>query len=538
MFSLLFAVGVGVLAHVLAAERHGGAQLMRLGDGAALDVSASFVFFGLASFVYLMWATVPLSFGGGGEFAPGRLLLYPISLRKLFAIDLLSELTSLASIFAAPALFALAVGAGLAGGIVWRALALALAAAAFGVALAKLMTACVGVLMQGRRARGEALLALLGGVGALSGILVSQGAQFVTRAGTFPEILRWTPPGAFAVALAGGLRTGGAAHFLSALLTLAGYTVVAVALNYRLARRAALGHGGDGGSGGGDGGAKKRQARSEMVVNAISRLSGWRVPFASEALAGVIEKELRYVLRNPQLRVMALMPLVMTFSLRLISSRGGAGQAAAASESSAWWSAAAYYMDGSRAATGVLYAFLITSALSCNMFAYDAGGMRAFVLAPIARRTILIGKNVAVLAVSLVCAVAVTLLNWAVYRELTWRGLLFTSLCFVLFASGFACIGNWFSLRFPKRLQFGKRMNASGMAGLLLLPICLALALPPAIAVLVGYLTRSLFVEYATLALFACAGMAAYWLALERQGRVLARRELDILDAVTGRGDE
>src|SRR5918912_3747474 len=65
------------------------------------------------SLLYLMWATVPLSLGGGSQFTPGRLLLYPVSLRKLFAIDFLSEFTSIASIFAVPVILAVAVGAGL-----------------------------------------------------------------------------------------------------------------------------------------------------------------------------------------------------------------------------------------------------------------------------------------------------------------------------------------------------------------------------------------------------------------------------------------
>ena len=90
----------------------------------------------------------------------------------------------------------------------------------------------------------------------------------------------------------------------------------------------------------------------------------------------------------------------------------------------------------------------------------------------------------------------------------------------------------------PKRLQFGKRMNASGVAGLLLLPVFLGIAAAPALAVLGGYAARSLWVEYVILAAFAAAGVVVYLLSLGRQGRLLAERELDILEAVTGRGDD
>jgi hypothetical protein len=195
-------------------------------------------------------------------------------------------------------------------------------------------------------------------------------------------------------------------------------------------------------------------------------------------------------------------------------------------------------MEGTGAALSVLYVFLIMSALSSNLFGYEAGGMRAYVLAPVARRTILAGKNLACAVVSLVFAVGVVAVNALLYRDLTPRALLFTLLCFVFFAAAAAVVGNWFSLRFPKRLQFGKRMNASGVTGLLLLPVFLCIAAAPALAVLGGYAARSLLVEYVILAAFAVAGVAVYFLSLGRQGRRLAARELDILEAVTGRGDD
>ena len=65
---------------------------------------------------YLLWATLPLSIGSSRQFDPGNLLLYPISLRKLFAVDLVSEVASLQSMFAIPAIIAIGIGAGLAAG--------------------------------------------------------------------------------------------------------------------------------------------------------------------------------------------------------------------------------------------------------------------------------------------------------------------------------------------------------------------------------------------------------------------------------------
>jgi small-conductance mechanosensitive channel len=180
----------------------------------------------------------------------------------------------------------------------------------------------------------------------------------------------------------------------------------------------------------------------------------------------------------------------------------------------------------------------MTSALSSNLFGFEGSGMRAYVLAPVTRRTILAGKNLAGFVVSFAFAVLVILVNGLLYRDLSVRALLFTVLCFVFFAAASASLGNMFSIRYPKRLEFGKRMNASGMAGLLLLPMFVGIAAAPAIAVFAGYRAQSLLVEYVILATFAVAGVAIYFLLLGRQGRSLAKRELDILEAVTGRGDD
>jgi len=134
--------------------------------------------------------------------------------------------------------------------------------------------------------------------------------------------------------------------------------------------------------------------------------------------------------------------------------------------------------------------------------------------------------------------VLVTIFNQLLYRDLSWRALAFTALCFVIDAAAFTLIGNWLSMRFPKRLQFGRRMNASGMAGLLLLPIFVCVAALPALAVLGGYLARSTKVVYVILAAFAASGVASYMFLINWQGRIFARRELEILEAVAGRGDD
>ncbi len=80
-------------------------------------------------------------------------------------------------------------------------------------------------------------------------------------------------------------------------------------------------------------------------------------------------------------------------------------------------------------------------------------------------------------------------------------------------------------------------MNASGVAGFLLIPLMLSLMVPPLAAVAAGYFAGSLMVKYATLTLFAGVAVALYYILINRQGRLLAQSEVEILEAVGKRTD-
>jgi uncharacterized membrane protein len=158
--------------------------------------------------------------------------------------------------------------------------------------------------------------------------------------------------------------------------------------------------------------------------------------------------------------------------------------------------------------------------------------MRTLILSPIERHKVLIGKNIAITAIALVFATVLLVINGLVFGDLSAAALLFVGLSFIVFAAIMSVVGNWFSIRFPKRMQFGKRLNVSGVTGLLMIPILMLLAVPPLAATGAGYFTHSMFVEYATLAAFAALSIGFYLLVIKQQGRSLERRELEILDAV------
>jgi ABC-2 type transport system permease protein len=520
--SLLIAAAVGVGAYFLSANAPAGVEhASELQDRAAYVV----VLFMLA-FAFVMWALTPLALGGGNRFEPARMLLYPVSLAKLFAFDFLTDLTSLTAVFVVPSIFTLGVGVGLGRGRLASGVAVSLCTIAFGLSFSKLLSVGVGALMKTRRTRGETLLALLGGMLGMTGALVGQLMPVLERYSAYLDGARWTPPGAAAYALARGTRAGGGTDLLLSLVTLAAYASVCVFAAYRIARRTALGAGGGGGS--------RRRAQPAKAIAGDARkvgseenYAGWRLPFVSPQFSAVFEKELRYALRNAQLRVIALMAVGLTIVLRMAPMAGSTRRA---------WGMISDYAEGAGAVFSVIYIFMLVSPVSTNLFGYDGSGMRALVLSPASRRVVLAAKNACVVFISLVLVTAGVFIGGLVFGDLTPRTLLFAALTFVTTAALFAPVGNFLSMRFPVRVRFGKRMNRSGVAGLLLVPCFFLLLLPPAASVAAAHFARSHAVKYVILAVFALLSVGLYALLLPMQARTLERRELEILEAVTGRG--
>lgn len=254
------------------------------------------------------------------------------------------------------------------------------------------------------------------------------------------------------------------------------------------------------------------------------------------ALSAIVEKELRYVMRNAQVRMMALMPLIL-IAVRILNRRRfeqvGSGGTTFAIDFFK-------YGEGLMATVGILYVFLILAGLFCNQFAFERGGMRTLILSPVDRKIVLLGKNIAISTVALIFSAALLAVNELVFQDMSLGGLVFVVLSFLSFVPLMSAMGNWFSLRFPKRMKFGKRLNVSGVVGLLLIPMVFVLAVPPLAATAAGYVAQSLLIEYVTLAVLAVLAIGFYLLVIDGQGESLQQKELKILEAVNdpGAGDE
>ncbi|HSE31822.1 MAG TPA: hypothetical protein VLA93_09595 [Pyrinomonadaceae bacterium] len=516
LLALVVAAGLGLAAFALTKPSIASMlQRPSRGRGPNERVSTEFIFFSIYAFIYLMWATIPLSIGSTRQFDAGKLLLYPITLRKLFAIDFVSEVANIQSVFAIPAIIAISVGAGLGSGELAATLLAAIPIALFGIALSKWLSTTIGSVFRRKRGRGETILALVGGLAGLAGALGGQIAPLIVKHAEALTILRWTPPGAAALLIDSRFNkdpgTYGAAFVLLTVLSL-----LLIAGTYWIARRVAMGHEGK----------RRRQVQTSAHENAYV---GWSPPLMPDDMAAVFEKELRYALRNAQMRMLALMPLILIVVRLMNTRRFGRGFGAPADNAASEFLT---YAGGLIASAGVLYVFLLLAGLSCNLFAFEDAGMRALILSPIQRTRILIGKNLAVITVALVFSTALLAVNAIIFRDIGAGTLLFVALSFICFAAITSVLGNWLSINFPKRMQYGKRQNVSGVAGVLLIPMLVLLAVPPLAATLVGYVTASMILEYATLAAIALILIGIYFFVINAQGRALSRREIQILDSI------
>jgi len=307
---------------------------------------------------------------------------------------------------------------------------------------------------------------------------------------------------------------------LFVLTVLTGYALFLIYATYWVAQRAVLGKG-------------ERQRRKPMKERPVSaNYTAWKIPLASSDLSAVIEKEAHYALRNAQLRMIALMPLIL-LAVRFMNTRRMGRAGGLSPDTAVQVTDFLRYGEGLLATGGVLYVFLILAGIACNAFAFDGGGLRTLILSPVDRRKVLIGKNLVIVLVCLVFSTALLIINQLVFRDLKPETLLFVFLSFIIFAALMSMAGNWFSIRFPKRMKFGKRLNVSGVAGLLLLPMMFVMALPPLVATAVGYLSHSLLLEYVTLALFAAFSLLVYFPVVKMQGHSLERHEREVLEAVS-----
>ena len=264
------------------------------------------------------------------------------------------------------------------------------------------------------------------------------------------------------------------------------------------------------------------------------RLVERRLPWVGEHVSAVATAGFRSLTRAPEAKMAFLAPLIMVVVFGGITASGGEDPPVALRP---------LLVFGG----GGMVLFVSGLQLLANQFGYDRAGFRAYVLSPLPRRDILVGKNLAVAPLALGLALLGFAIVGAVYRlridhyPAILAQLLSTYLVLCM-------LSNVLSILTPIPLAPGSLQPASIKAGPVLMQMLLMMLLPVfVLPVLAPYGLEVLLDELGvvrglpvalvgSLVVLALAGLVYRWV-VRWQGDWLAAREQKILEVVTSRAE-
>ncbi|HWQ35177.1 MAG TPA: hypothetical protein VNQ79_20195 [Blastocatellia bacterium] len=491
--------------------------------------------FGMLVFLTL----VTQATGTSANFDPRRYILFPISFRKLFALNLISAFSEPVMITLLPSVGGILLGRGVALAQPLAGLIAFVCAVVWVDALFVFVALLTAWLLSGRRRRTEIFFTVLIGLFLLSGQLLprlidtSVGNGLLELTGPYRriigEVLVWTPFGMwreFYAALEAGRLLEAYRQMLSVIVVwtgavwLAGYGIFK-----RLATSARSGTSG---------------SPRDALLPAPSHRMSLKLPFVSEQLSVIFAREIIYLLRNTVTWLNTANILVITLIAFNPGRRLRNGEdhlfetlnRGQADWREFWWMTLL-----------ISYASLVNHQHFSAIFAFDSSGFRQYLLTPVRWRRVLLGKNLAAC-----CIVALQICLILAGTQLLYDGLtgqkIWLIFCTSLTAMSVgSLVGNLLSIQFPYPADFGvRRRRAQGSYGtliaflwlLLILALCGLFAVP----VLLGWLLLSVTVKNLAYALIAAASCALYLLSLSRQARLLEAKQFDIAEALTRRTEK
>lgn len=170
---------------------------------------------------------------------------------------------------------------------------------------------------------------------------------------------------------------------------------------------------------------------------------GWRVPGLSDCASAIVEKEVRYVARDPR-TILAFFTAPFFAVVMMLSSSMAEdvmGQRTAGDPTIAYMGISAYVL-------------LALGTLAYNSFSYESRGFQLWQMAPVSFRTVLLAKN-AIIFVLLVAGFALVCLVIRFRYPLAAGDFLLLAAAFVYAAIAVIAVGNRFSVRYPMRVEFG-----------------------------------------------------------------------------------
>jgi len=480
----------------------GSFRAARAGGGTQTGIAIAAILFGL----WQAWTAVSLTLGERDGIGVERLLAYPLSPARLYAVGLLAAaVADPFALFWLVLLSGMVVGAGMARPGPWL-LLLALALGVFvmaTVALVALARECFVRLARRRLWRDLGILAAVA-LWALIALTLSGGARGLRAAHLALRHMRFVlyPP-ALAAEAAESLFTG---RYLAALVWIALLAMLGVLTGW-LAYRAALATARSGGEG---------------VRLSTASSNGRRLLFP-ERLGPLFEKEVRYLTRHPAVRiyVLVLPVLALLVGYRLPTPRNPD---------------LAEILRALPLFALAVYVHLAFQIFWVNGFGLERGGARALYLAPVAPERILAAKNLALL----VFTSGAFALAGAAYTAVAGRPPAWAALGAIALEVGIAPVlygfGNILGIVLPRAATFGIQRSGSisplaALAALAISSIAMALFGLP---VLVAIHLDALWLVPASWTVLAVCASVAWYLTLPLSGRLLTARREEVLSAVCG----
>jgi ABC-2 type transport system permease protein len=280
------------------------------------------------------------------------------------------------------------------------------------------------------------------------------------------------------------------------------------------------------------GGERRANATAATKSDRVPMIE-WRLPGVSEHSSAVAAAGLRSLTRAPEAKMMLVAPIiaVVVFGGLLATKTVDPPEPA----------------RPLMALGGAAMVLLMGVQLVGNQFGYDRAGFRAFVLSPVPRREVLLGKNLAVAPVTLGLAAAVVLLVGVVFPMRPDHYVAVAALLIAMFLV-YCLLANALSIAAPIPMASGalKPSNTRLVPVLLqmlfmfVFPLAMLPALAPvgieAILAELGVL-RGWPVALALALVVLPATVAAYRKVLTWEGDWLAAREQAILEVVTSKAE-
>lgn len=272
----------------------------------------------------------------------------------------------------------------------------------------------------------------------------------------------------------------------------------------------------------------------EVLANSSGRVP-WierRLPWVSEEASAVATMTWTAMLRAPEVKLYLFLPLLAPAILGMVFRKG-------LSSFNDYWKG--LVLCGFSA-----FAMLVASGIAGNMFGYDRSGFRAFVLSPMDRRSLLLGRNLAYAPLIAVLTLSATFVFCLLYQVGLGMSLL-AMLITLTMLGPYLLVMNWMAILTPFPIASGSVQPKHFDFGSVVLNLVLSMILPFILGVsllpigaqfLLGKLLPTLDGWPLGIPLSILLFVGSLWLhrtVLPYQAKLLEKREKELLRIVTSK---